>query len=297
MTEASAQSSPGVQSDLDGDPQRIALVLAYDGSHFNGWQTQPERNTVQDCLEAALARITGEAAPTICAGRTDAGVHAARQVVHFDVCCRRPMTAWVRGVNSHLPAAIAVRHAAQVDASFHARYGALRRCYRYLLLSDPVRQPLLAGRVGRTHRPIDATAMSEAATVLLGEHDFSAFRSAQCQASSPVRRIDSITIEALDTEPFAIAAGAGSGPGSGASAARLLSVRFVGNAFLHHMIRNIMGALVMVGSSQRPVPWMGELLAGRDRRQGAATFDAAGLCFEGVEYDPRFGLPSWPDEP
>lgn len=272
------------------DSRRIALILSYDGSDFDGWQTQPGGNTVQDRLAAALSIIAGESVSTVCAGRTDAGVHALRQVVHFDVGCERPLSAWVRGVNAHLPPTIAVRHAAPVDPSFHARYGAKRRCYRYLLLSAPTRQPLLHGRVGWTHRPLDQSAMNAAARALLGEHDFSSFRSSQCQARSPIRRIESIAIERVggDRSPDGFLAGIESGN------EQLLQIRIVGNAFLHHMIRNIVGALVMIGAGQRPVGWMAEVLAARDRRLAAPTFDAAGLCFEGVEYDRRFELPSWP---
>lgn len=270
--------------------ERIALVVSYDGSNFDGWQTQPGGNTVQDRLESALAQIAGQRAHTVCAGRTDSGVHAERQVVHFDVDCKRPLSAWVRGVNAHLPSTIVVRHAAVVDSDFHARYGALRRCYRYLLLSAPTREPLLSGRVGWTHRSLDEFAMNDAAGMLIGEHDFSAFRSAQCQADSPIRRIESIIVERLDSDR----AGGRHFPGTPSTGGQLLQIRIVGNAFLHHMVRNIVGALVMVGAGQRPVPWLSEVLASRDRRLSAPTFDAAGLFFEGVEYDPRFALPSWP---
>ena len=270
--------------------ERIALVVSYDGSGFDGWQTQPGGNTVQDCLESAVAQIAGQRSQTVCAGRTDSGVHAERQVVHFDVDCRRPLSAWVRGVNTHLPPAIAVRHAVAVDPSFHARYGALRRCYRYLLLSAPTREPLLSGRVGWTHRTLDRVAISDAAGVLIGEHDFSAFRSAQCQALSPIRRIESIIVERLDDD-----GGVGRDfPGIPSGSGQLLQIRIVGNAFLHHMVRNIVGALVMVGAGQRPVRWLSDVLRGRDRRLSAPTFDAGGLFFEGVEYDRRFALPSWP---
>jgi tRNA pseudouridine38-40 synthase len=210
--------------------------------------------------------------------------------VHFDVDCKRPLSAWVRGVNAHLPPAIAVRHAALVDPGFHARYGALRRSYRYLLLSAPTREPLLSGRVGWTHRGLDRSAMGDAAAVLIGEHDFSAFRAAQCQARSPIRRIESIIVERLDDDQV----GGQGFPGTPSGSGQLLQIRIVGNAFLHHMVRNIVGALVMVGAGQRPVRWLRDVLVARDRRLSAPTFDAAGLFFEGVEYDRRFALPSWP---
>lgn len=272
------------------DLERIALVVSYDGSSFEGWQTQPGGKTVQDCLESALSRIADQRPQTVCAGRTDSGVHAERQVVHFDVDCKRPLSAWVRGVNTHLPPAIAVRHAATVDPDFHARYGALRRSYRYLLLSAPTREPLLSGRVGWTHRALDRFAIGDAAGVLIGEHDFSTFRSAQCQARSPIRRIDSISVEPLNEDRV----GGRDFPGIRSGDAQLLQIRIVGNAFLHHMVRNIVGALVMVGAGQRPVRWLSDVLRARDRRLSAPTFDAAGLFLEGVEYDRRFALPSWP---
>ncbi len=271
-------------------PSRIALILAYDGSGFAGWQTQPHRQTLQDELERALAAIGGEPIATVCAGRTDAGVHASRQVVHFDTCADRPLSAWVRGTNAHLPTGIAVREAVLVDTTFHARFGAQRRRYRYLLHSASVRQPLLSRVAGWTYRSLDLAAMRRAAAVLIGQHDFSAFRSAQCQATSPVRRLEALTIEAIDPRQPGHRAGA-----LDPEAERLICLDFTGNAFLHHMIRNIVGALVMIGAGQREVSWMSELLASRDRRLGAPTFAPEGLCFEGVQYDSRFGLASWPD--
>lgn len=270
---------------------RIALIVAYHGAGLEGWQTQPHRRTVQDLLEQALSIIAGESVATICAGRTDAGVHASRQVVHFDTRASRPLSAWIRGANTHLPASIAVRDAVGVDPGFHARFGALRRRYRYLLHGAPVRQPLLSGRVGWTHRRLDLEAMRAAAALLLGEHDFSAFRSAQCQAASPVRRLESLSVE-----PLAQRLAQGWSGVIDPAVEQLFCLDFIGNAFLHHMIRNIVGALVMVGSGQREPSWVARLLAARDRRLGAPTFAAAGLCFEGVQYDDRFGLASWPKD-
>jgi tRNA pseudouridine38-40 synthase len=251
---------------------RLALVLAYDGSRFEGWQTQPSGSAVQDHLERALAEIAGERIATVCAGRTDAGVHALRQVVHFDTHAERPENAWVRGVNSHLPEGIAVRHVRQVGDGFHARFGARRRCYRYVLHQSPVRHPLLSGRVGWTHLALDLEAMQAAASQLTGEHDFSAFRSSQCQAASPVRRLEELSIERHGA---------------------LLRVTVIGNAFLHHMVRNIVGLLVAVGSGRHTPSFAAELLEHRDRRLAPPTFDAAGLYLEGVQYDDGFGLPAW----
>ncbi len=256
--------------------QRFALTLAYDGSHFNGWQTQPGGTAAQDVLERALETIAGHPVSTVCAGRTDAGVHALRQVVHFDSDAERPHSAWVRGVNAHLPEAIAVRSATLVDEGFHARYGALRRRYRYLLYRSPVRHPLVARRAGWTFHEPDLGRMREAAALLVGEHDFSAFRSAQCQAASPVRRLEALTLQ--EQGAFVVAT-------------------FTGNAFLHHMIRNLMGALLAVGEGRHAPEWVAELLAGRDRRRAPATFAPDGLYLDGAQYEARFGLPSWGGDP
>lgn len=255
-----------------------ALTIAYDGSRFAGWQTQPGGATAQDALEHALSSVAGEPIRTICAGRTDAGVHALRQVVHFDTRAHRPLSAWVRGVNAHLPAAIAVRSATAVDPSFHARYGAIRRRYRYLLYRAQVRHPLLAHRVGWTFRTVDVERMRTAAGALVGEHDFSAFRSAQCQAASPVRRLEELSLR--ECGPFVV-------------------FTFVGNAFLHHMIRNVVGSLLAVGEGRRDPEWIAALLAGRDRTRAAATFAPDGLYLDGAQYDERHAVPSWSgsDEP
>jgi tRNA pseudouridine38-40 synthase len=255
---------------------RIALTLAYDGSGFRGWQTQPGGDAAQDVLERALAAIAGHPVSTICAGRTDAGVHALRQVVHFDSGADRALSAWVRGANAHLPATLAVRSATQVADAFHARYGATRRRYRYLLHRAPVRHPLLAGRAGWTFRHPDVARMREAAALLVGEHDFSAFRSAECQAASPVRRLEELVLH--ERGPFVV-------------------FTFTGNAFLHHMVRNLVGALLAVGERRQPVGWIAEVLAGRDRRRSAPTFAPDGLYLDGAQYDARFGVPSWGDDP
>ncbi len=251
---------------------RFALRLAYDGRAFNGWQTQPGGNTVQDHLEAALARIAGAPVRVTCAGRTDTGVHALAQPVHFDAPAPRPLSAWVRGLNSHLPASIAVTAAQAVRQDFHARYDAIGRQYQYLLRVAPVRDPFWAGRAGWVFRSMDVAAMRAGAANLIGTHDFSAFRSAQCQAASPVRRLDAIGF---------------------AGSAGLILITFEGNAFLHHMIRNIVGALIEVGAARRHPTWLGELLAGRDRRRAAPTFDASGLYFCGARYPQGDRLPGY----
>jgi tRNA pseudouridine38-40 synthase len=249
---------------------RLALGLEYDGAAFSGWQTQAAATSLQDAVELALQRFAGTRLSTICAGRTDAGVHATYQVVHIDPTVERPLQSWVRGVNRFLPRSVAVRWSLPVGEEFHARYGATSRRYDYWLLNDPVRQPLAERRVGWVFRPLDAARMREAAEHLLGTHDFSAFRSAECQAASPVR-----TVQQLEIERFG----------------RLLRVRIRANAFLHHMVRNIVGALVNVGVGRHAPGWVGELLAAHDRTHGAATFAASGLYLTGVQYDARFGLP------
>jgi tRNA pseudouridine38-40 synthase len=252
---------------------RIALGLEYDGSAFSGWQSQPCGNTVQDALEVALASIAGHPVRTVCAGRTDAGVHALAQVVHFDTDADRPETAWVRGVNAHLPQTVVVRWAQAVGGDFHARFSARSRSYRYVLLNRSVRPAILSGRAGWFHSPLDAEAMTAAAAFLLGEHDFSAFRAAECQAKSPVKTLHHAFIRREHD---------------------LIVFDFRANAFLHHMVRNIVGALVHVGKGRHRPEWVAGLLEGRDRTRAAPTFDAAGLYFAGVEYAPEWSLPSPP---
>ncbi len=249
---------------------RIALGLEYAGTAYTGWQTQADGRGVQDALERALAQIAGVPIRTNAAGRTDAGVHATSQVVHFDSDVERPGTAWVRGVNSHLPADVAVLWAAEVGAEFHARFAATARHYTYLLVNRPVRSALLAGRAGWYHRPLAVAAMAEASRMLVGRHDFSSFRSSECQAKSPVKTISHAAIT-VDAE--------------------LIRFDFSADAFLHHMIRNIVGALIDIGAGKSPPAWMGELLAARDRTRGAPTFGAEGLYLAGADYAADWGLP------
>lgn len=250
---------------------RLALGLEYDGATFNGWQTQADGRGVQDAVERALAQIAGVPVATICAGRTDTGVHALDQVIHFDTDAARPVTAWVRGVNRFLPASVAVHWARQAGDGFHARYGARRRRYDYWILNAPVRSPLAHGRVGWVFRPLDEAAMRQAAMHLVGRHDFTSFRSAECQAATPVRDIEQLAVHRI-------------GP--------LVRINVTANAFLHHMVRNIVGALVYVGVGRRPHEWVKEVLEARSRAVGAPTFAAAGLYLARVEYDPAFGLPA-----
>ncbi|MDP3871407.1 MAG: tRNA pseudouridine(38-40) synthase TruA [Methyloversatilis sp.] len=250
---------------------RIALGVEYDGSAFRGWQSQAIGLTVQDTLEAALSAIAAHPLRVQASGRTDTGVHATAQVVHFDTSAMRPDTAWVRGCNALLPPSVAVRWATPVADDFNARFSAHSRSYRYCLYNHPVRPALSATLAGWFHRPLDEVRMQAAATALIGTHDFSAFRSSECQARSPVRTLSGLTLMRQgDWIMFDLTA----------------------NAFLHHMVRNIIGALVEVGCSRRDPPWVGELLAGQDRRLGAPTFSASGLYLAGVGYDACWHLPA-----
>lgn len=256
---------------------RYALILSYDGSQFNGWQKQIEGvPSVQTALEYALSQIAGHRVASTAAGRTDTGVHATAQVVHFDSDASRPLSAWVRGVNAHLPDGVAVVHAQEMVAHFHARFDAFGRHYRYILQSSPVRSPLLMKRAGWTHYALDVDLMKQAAQLLLGEHDFSAFRAAQCQAKSPIKTMYQIDF-------------------SGSQ--QLICMDFHANAFLHHMVRNMVGALVYVGCGRLSVSQFGDLLAERSRLYAPPTFMPDGLYFTGVDYPPEFGLalPPVPD--
>ena len=221
-------------------------------------------------MEAGIAAIAAERIALTAAGRTDRGVHARGQVAHFDTSAARPESAWVRGVNAFLPDAVAVRWARAVDPEFHARYSARSRTYRYELLNRPVRPALEARHVGWYHAPLDIDAMRTGARALVGEHDFSAFRAAECQAKTPVRTVHAIDIESRGGRiDFVIRA----------------------NAFLHHMVRNVVGTLIYVGAGKRAPAWVAEVLASRDRARAAPTFAAEGLYLESIEYEPKWGLP------
>jgi tRNA pseudouridine38-40 synthase len=250
---------------------RVALGIEYDGTMFAGWQSQTHGNTVQDVLERALSTVADSPVVTVCAGRTDAGVHALAQVVHFDTEVCRPDSAWVRGTNANLPSTVAVCWAMPVSEEFHARFSATARSYRYLMFNHPVRPALLDGKVGWYHAPLDVEAMCLAAAPLLGKHDFSAFRASQCQAKSPVR-----TLRKLDI----------------VRQGDMIVFDLEANAFLHHMVRNLVGTLVYVGNGRRPVGWMQDVLESRDRAKAAPTFSAGGLYLVGVDYGSRWPLPS-----
>jgi tRNA pseudouridine38-40 synthase len=254
--------------------KRIALGVQYDGSPWSGYQKQLNKNTVQDQLELALREFGRVDFATTCAGRTDTGVHALEQVVHFDTGLTRDMQSWVRGVNAFLPDSIAVRWASEIPADpeheFHARFSARARTYHYVLYNNPVRSPLLVGRAGWTFRPLDLERMREAAQHLVGTHDFSAFRSSQCQAKSPVKQMHEVAVERRGE-------------------ALVFTLR--ANAFLHHMVRNLIGSLIYVGNGRHSPSWLADVLAGRDRNDAAPTFMPDGLYLAKIDYDPKWGLP------
>jgi tRNA pseudouridine38-40 synthase len=250
---------------------RLALGISYHGQAYEGWQSQLSGRTVQDRLEAALAQFATHRISTVCAGRTDAGVHGLMQVVHFDTGLQREESSWVRGTNRFLPPDIAVEWAAPVPEQFHSRASAIARRYSYVVLESRVRPSLDAGRVGWVFRPLDGEAMRQAAQALLGEHDFSSFRASACQALSPVKTLNSLAISRRGA---------------------YWRFDFEANAFLHHMIRNLMGCLLVIGQGQKPPSWITEVLQARDRDAAAPTFSPAGLYFRGPVYEPHWGLPS-----
>ena len=250
---------------------RLALGLSYHGQAYDGWQSQPSGRTVQDRLESALTAFAAQPVSTVCAGRTDAGVHALMQVVHFDTELRRDEFSWVRGTNRFLPPDIAVQWAQPAPEAFHSRACAVARRYRYIVLESPVRPSLEAGRVGWVFRPLDEGAMQQAAALLLGEHDFTSFRAAACQARSPVKNLKRALVSRRGS---------------------YWRFDFEADAFLHHMIRNIMGCLVAIGQGHRQPEWIGDVLAARSRDAAAPTFSPDGLYFLGPVYAPEWGLPS-----
>ena len=256
---------------------RIALGVQYDGRAWHGWQSQPHRRTVQDALEAALAQFANQPADrpmrVACAGRTDAGVHALGQVVHFDTDASRTLQGWMRGVNALLSDSIAVTWSAIVDATFDARFCATARTYRYLLLVQPYRSPHWVGRAGWTHTPLDIDAMRRAARSLVGTHDFSAFRSAECQAKSPIK---SITIADIE------------------QSGDFIRFTFKANAFVHHMVRNLLGTLIAIGRGKRDPSWIAQLLESCDRTLAAPTFMPDGLYLAKVDYPAQIVLPEPP---
>jgi len=253
-------------------PKRIAAGVEYDGSRFCGWQMQAHGvRTVQEVVQRALQKIAGHPVQVTCAGRTDSGVHATGQVIHFDTSADRPDRAWVLGCNTHLPDDVCMRWAVQVNADFSARFSATRRRYRYVILRRQARPALDSGRVGWIHGELDTGAMHVAAQALLGERDFSSFRSAACQAEHARRFMESITVSRQGDHIY---------------------VDVCANAFLHHMVRNIVGSLLKVGQGERPPEWIAQLLEMRDRTRAGPTAPAAGLYLVAVQYPQQYGLPA-----
>lgn len=249
---------------------RMAAILEYDGSNFSGWQRQDRARSVQAVVEEALSQVADEPIQVTVAGRTDAGVHAAAQVIHFDTGATRREYSWVRGVNSNLPVDVAVLWAGPVDDGFHARYSAIGRHYHYIILNRPTRPTYLARRVTHEYRLLDVAAMQQASQYLLGEHDFTSFRATECQAKNPVREL-----RALDV----------------ARQGELVNIRVHANAFLQHMVRNIAGVLMTIGAGERQPAWAREVLEARDRAAGGVTAAPDGLYLKEIEYPDQFKIP------
>lgn len=256
--------------------KRIALGIRYDGSAYHGWQVQDDLSTVQFALERALSRVANHSVNVVCAGRTDAGVHATSQIIHFDTEADREDHSWVFGANSNLPADIRVLWAKPVSHDFHARFSATARRYRYLLYNHDVKPGILRHFVGWYHKPLDEMRMQEAANYLLGEYDFSAFRGAGCQAKRPVRTLQEFKITRQR---------------------RLVIIEVQANAFLLHMVRNMVGTLIKVGCGDASPEWVNEVLLSRDRREGGVTIAPNGLYLVSVNYPSEFQLPETPIGP
>lgn len=251
--------------------RRVAAIIEYDGTDYSGWQSQTHSNSIQDAVEEALSFVAGHPVVAICAGRTDTGVHAVGQVIHFDTQAARTPRAWVLGANTKLAPSIALQWAGEVTLGFHARHRATRRIYRYAILNRSARSALQRTRAAWIHRPLDAAAMHEAAQALIGEHDFSAFRSVQCQSKSTIRRVDAIEVTREGDYVW---------------------LQIAANAYLHHMVRNIVGTLLDVQRESDPGAAMAQVLEGAERRYAGATAPAAGLYLWRVEYPALHGLPA-----
>jgi tRNA pseudouridine38-40 synthase len=249
---------------------RIAAILEYDGSNFSGWQRQEQARSVQAAVEAALSKVADHPIHVTVAGRTDAGVHAAGQTIHFDTSARRSEYSWVRGTNTHLPPDVALLWAAPVDEGFHARYSATGRHYHYVILNRPIRPTYLARRVTHEYRLLDVVPMQAATKYLIGEHDFTSFRAMECQAKSPVRVLRGLEVQRHG---------------------EYVHIRVHANAFLHHMVRNLTGVLMTIGAGEREPGWAREVLAARDRRAGGVTASPDGLYLASVTYPAAAGIP------
>lgn len=251
---------------------RIALGVEYQGAGFQGWQRQKRGRSVQQCVESALSKVADHEVETHCAGRTDAGVHARHQVVHFDTLASRTPRSWVLGTNVNLPFDVNLLWAQEVRPNFHARYSAQARTYRYQIINRCVRSALWHQRATWCHQPLDADLMRQAGQALIGEHDFSSYRAQGCQSKSPVRRVTRLDVR---------------------REGEMLMIEICANAFLHHMVRNIAGVLMTIGRGERPLDWAGEILAQRNRTKGGVTAPPDGLYLLGVDYPDIWGLPDW----
>ena len=263
------EASPGAGG------RRVAAIVEYDGTDYAGWQSQEHSASIQDAVQAALSFVAGEPVTAICAGRTDSGVHAVGQVIHFDTGAIRTPRAWVLGTNTRLAPSIALQWAGEVTAGFHARHRAIRRIYRYCILNRSARSALQRRRSAWIHRPLDAAAMHAAAQALVGEHDFSAFRSVECQSKTPIRRVERIEVRRRGDYVW---------------------LEIAANAYLHHMVRNVVGTLIVAQREADPAAAVAQVLASGNRRFAGATAPAAGLYLWRVEYPPAFGIPAPPDD-
>ncbi len=258
--------------------QRYAAIVEYNGARFHGWQKQKHHNepTIQAALEAAISKVANHPIEIVCAGRTDAGVHATRQVIHFDSHAVRTEYSWLMGVNTNLPDGVALQWVSPIDGEFHARFKARARRYRYLINNSPTKQALQHDQLTWWRYPLDAERMHEAAQALIGEHDFSAFRAKDCQAKSPVKTMHHIQVKRWGN---------------------IIMLELESSAFLYHMVRNIVGVLLPIGEGHKPVEWMAEVLATRDRKQAGVTAPGEGLYFVGVDYPEQFDIPCKPYGP
>lgn len=248
---------------------RIALGVEYDGSQYHGWQAQTGLHTVQQVLEQALAKVADSEISVVCAGRTDTGVHATNQIIHFDCDKERTIRAWIHGANSFLPKDVCVKWGKEMPDSFHARYSALSRRYRYIIYNASIRPALLRSSVTWQYRQLDHQAMHEAGKCLLGENDYTSFRSVECQSNTPMRNVHQLQVMRKGD---------------------VIIIDIIANAFLHHMVRNIAGVLIAVGSGKKPVAWVNEVLQAKDRRLGAETAPPYGLYLVAVSYPKEFGV-------
>jgi len=246
---------------------RIALMVEYDGSQYHGWQAQAGLHTIQQVLEQALSRVADRDVSVVCAGRTDTGVHATNQVIHFDCEAERTIRAWIHGANSYLPKDVCVKWGREMPETFHARFSAISRRYRYVIYNSSIRPAIFRSNVTWQYRPLDHRTMHEGSQCLLGEHDFTSFRALECQSKTPMRNVLSIKVER--NGDFVV-------------------IDICANAFLHHMVRNIAGVLIAVGSGRKPVSWVNEVLLAKDRKLGAETAPPYGLYLVGVHYPPEY---------